>query len=337
MSKVLYIGEIPGSYGGITRKSELLENKIKKYNDTNVVNINVKEHKKISYIISVLKILFLLRKSDKILYCLDNKRLFPLLRITRLFFKKKSENITIVFSGGEFDDFFNTNSKQLSKDQNYWIEIRSVIDTLKKRGFKNITYYPNPRIQQVSCIPLMYDGKRPLKLLYYSQISKEKGVLDAIKIAKQLDKLGVRYKMDFYGWIADDVKDLFNNFLENNFNVSYNGVNDNKDINQYFSTINKYDLMLFPTYWRGEGIAGACVEAKIAGVAIIASNHNYNIEIINADANEGIIINKGNIAEYVESIVKLYNDPNKLNKLKWGSYKSRKRFDVSFYEGVFKL
>lgn len=337
MSKVLYIGEIPANYGGITRKSELLEKQLKKYNEVSVINIDVKDHKIISYVISVLKLLFLLRGVDRIVYCLDNKRMLFLLKIEELFSGKRLKDTTVIISGGEFDDFLDNDSTFLKKVDEFWIEINGSIKDFQIKGFNNIVYYPNPRIQQIAYEPQAYDKKRPLKLLYYLQISKEKGLMDAVEIAKKLNGLDIKYELDFYGWVVDEVKAQFDNFIEATPNVNYKGFNDSKDIKEYFSSINNYDLMLFPTYWHGEGIAEACVEAKIAGVAIIASNHNHNQEIVDESKNEGVIVEKGYIDGYVDTIMELYNNPEKLNKLKTGSYESRKRFDISSYDELFKM
>lgn len=40
------------------------------------------------------------------------------------------------------------------------------------------------------------------------------------------------------------------------------------------------DIMLFPAYWIRDGTAGACVEVRIVGVTIIASNHKYNKKLL---------------------------------------------------------
>ena len=41
-----------------------------------------------------------------------------------------------------------------------------------------------------------------------------------------------------------------------------------------------YDIMVFPTYWQGEGFPGVVVDALIAGLPVLASDWNLNSEVI---------------------------------------------------------
>ncbi len=56
-----------------------------------------------------------------------------------------------------------------------------------------------------------------------------------------------------------------------------------------YDLLSTYDMMLFPTYWRGEGFPGVVLDANIAGVPIIASDWNLNTEVIENNQT-GIII-----------------------------------------------
>ena len=47
-------------------------------------------------------------------------------------------------------------------------------------------------------------------------------------------------------------------------------------------------MMLFPTYWYGEGFPGIVIDAYIAGVPLIASDWNMNTEVITEKT--GVII-----------------------------------------------
>lgn len=45
--------------------------------------------------------------------------------------------------------------------------------------------------------------------------------------------------------------------------------------------------LLLPSKWSGEGVPGALVESKMAGIAAIVSDWNFNAEIVKNDS-EGI-------------------------------------------------
>lgn len=79
---------------------------------------------------------------------------------------------------------------------------------------------------------------------------------------------------------------------------------------------------MLPSKWSGEGVPGALVESKMAGIAAIVSDWNFNAEIVKNDS-EGIVLKE-----------KLSNVLNKINsqkmmELKVGAFESRKRYDMS--------
>ena len=339
--RILYIGEGPAYLGGITRKSALLVGRLSQYHNVKKVDINVKNNKVISFSIALLKMLYLAGRYDGIIYCLDNERMYLMLKFQKIFHKNSIKKTVVVYSGGSFneliDEKYNDVIKIIMNARQLWVEIKGINSTLVKRGYHNVVYYPNPRIIEVEKEPIPFNPQNPIRLLYYSQISREKGILNVIEVVKILnEKYKISFSIDFYGLVKEDIKEDFNNFIQNTGNASYKGFNNAPDLDKYYGVLNSYDIMLFPTYWIGEGIAGACVEAKISGVAIIASRHNYNAEIVDVNNCEGMIIDKGDNECIAKQIFKLYSNPSMLNNMKKMSYESRKRFSVDEYEELYK-
>lgn len=338
--KVLFVGEYPIDYGGITRKSSILFGELNKRYITKLININVKKHKKISFLISAIKLICFMGKYKNVVYCIDSHRMYALIRLQFIFFPKSLKNTIVVFSGGDISRLDGkSNRKTLSiikKVKSVWVESWKYGEALHKMGFDNTVYYPNPRVLGVSIKPIQYKNGSTLKLLYYSLISKDKGALDVIEAVKKMNQEhDIYFSIDFYGRVDSQIDQEFKTFIRNTDNANYKGMNDSKDINRYYSVLNSYDILLFPTQWRGEGVAGVCVEAKAAGIAVIASRHNTNSETIIEKNNEGLLIEKGNVQELVDTIKKLYFDSEFLNSLKQGSYESRKRYDVSGYDSLY--
>lgn len=100
--------------------------------------------------------------------------------------------------------------------------------------------------------------------------------------------------------------------------------------------MNEYDILLFPTHWKGEGVPGILVEAKMAGLAVIASPMNFNAEIIREDKDEGFLLKKDYPNEMLEIIQKCMRDKKLLEHIKLESYRSRKRYAISEYEKMIK-
>lgn len=338
--KILFIGEHPAYLGGITRKCEVLKRELLKYHKVDTISINVKNNKILSFGIALLKMLVVVKKYDGLIYCLDNQRMYLLLKFQRFFWPNTLKKTVVVYSGGSFveliDDKYRKAIECIKCSKQLWIEIKGIEGRLLTSGYKNIVYYPNPRVIEVEKRPQNYSSARELKLLYYSQISKEKGLMDVIRVVKILnERYDIAFTIDFYGLIKEDVEKVFNDFIKETPNAFYAGFNNAQDLEEYYSVLNQYDIMLFPSCWVGEGIAGACVEAKTAGVAIIASKHNYNSEIVDETKGEGALYEKGDVEGIARKVYQLYSNPDYLNEMKNMSFDSKKRYDVKAYQDLY--
>lgn len=160
------------------------------------------------------------------------------------------------------------------------VESPIMVEQLEKQGVKNvfqlpnfkpIHYYPDiqPRITSF--------GKRPLRFVFLSRIMAEKGCDYILECAKQLNEIGLtdRYTIDFYGKVAGSYQEVFYHKIESLDNVHYAGFLNLQDDAGY-DKLAEYDLMLFPTYWKGEGFAGVFIDAFISGVPMLASDWAHN-------------------------------------------------------------
>jgi glycosyltransferase involved in cell wall biosynthesis len=201
-------------------------------------------------------------------------------------------------------------------------------------NFTNVITFPNCREIHKSIKPRKTFACQPIKLLYFSKICKEKGVPQLIDMAKQLNDNDIKFTLDFYGAIDYCYKKEFDLECLRVSNVRYMGVFDVYKHNVY-TKLNEYDLLLFPSIWLGEGVAGILVESKIAGIPAVVSNHNVNSEVV-IDGQEGIIIN-GDLAKgFAESVQKLSLDREELFRLANGAFISRKRYDINLYKSSFR-
>ncbi len=109
---------------------------------------------------------------------------------------------------------------------------------------------------------------------------KEKGIEDAVQAVKKINELIGRtvYQLDIYGQVDPNQTEWFEN-LKKAFPsyVKYIGI---IPYDQSVETLKNYYVLLFPTYYEGEGFAGTLIDAMAAGVPVIASDWKYNGEII---------------------------------------------------------
>lgn len=141
-------------------------------------------------------------------------------------------------------------------------------------NFKPISYYPNINKR----VTEWQNGlKRPLRFVFLSRIMGEKGCDYILEAARQLNEKGFedRFIIDFYGKIADVYKNVFLQKIDNLKNVTYKGFLNLQRDNGY-DALASYDIMLFPTYWKGEGFAGVFIDTFISGVPMIATDWAHN-------------------------------------------------------------
>ena len=131
-------------------------------------------------------------------------------------------------------------------------------------------------------------------------------ILDAV------NKINTSYQdkfiVDFYGPIEDNYDKEYMRKVDSLPNVSYKGFIDLRNEKNY-DVLASYDIMLFPTYWHGEGFPGIIIDAFIAGLPVIASDWSLNAEIIE-DGKTGIIIDVKNVDALAEAMTRLIEDKN---------------------------
>lgn len=128
--------------------------------------------------------------------------------------------------------------------------------------------------------------------------------------------------MDIYGPLEEKFKYEFLSNIKNEPNISYNGTLNQGEI---LTTLNKYDALLFPTYYKGEGFPGTILEAYMAGVPVIASDWKYNSEIIENKVT-GLICEPHSVKSIVNCIKMLNNNFEKYKNMPLNCKKNAEEF-----------
>lgn len=168
-----------------------------------------------------------------------------------------------------------------------YVQSPKIVEGLKDLGIHNAIHVNNSK--RINYIPdINQRNNEKIRFVFLSRVHPDKGCALIVNCAKRLNDLGYanRFIVDFYGKI-DEKFEAFLPMVETVDNVNYKGFLDLTG-NKGYDTLATYDMMLFPTYWVGEGFPGIVIDAYIAGVPIIASNWNCNEEVV--DASTGVII-----------------------------------------------
>lgn len=182
---------------------------------------------------------------------------------------------------GELDKAFFQKMKGLV------VQSPRMLDSLQKQGFTNVYYVSNSK--RISHLPdIKKRNNKRVKFVFLSRINPTKGCGEIVESTKCLNELGYQnmFSVDFFGAIDQCYLD-FPKVIDGIPNIQYNGFLDLTH-NQGYDKLAEYDMMLFPTYWDGEGFPGVIIDSYIAGVPVLASDWNLNCDYINKYS--GIII-----------------------------------------------
>jgi glycosyltransferase involved in cell wall biosynthesis len=210
------------------------------------------------------------------------------------------------------------------------VESSFMLKKLCKYNVKGVKQVPNFKpISYLPQINIKYpESGHELKLAFVSRIMPEKGcdyILDAANILNT-NNLDSKFSIDFYGRISQDYESEFNKRIGSLSNVSYKGFLDfNK--NDAYDKLAQYDMMLFPTYWEGEGFAGIFIDAFIAGLPILATDWAHNKAFL-TDGIDSIFINPHDVNDIVDSIKRCIDGEYNLYDMALNAQKNAKRYDT---------
>lgn len=326
--KYVLIGSFPPPYGGATIKNKILYDELSKY-----VNIKKINTHKIS-IITIMRIVkaFLFDKNNKMILSLSSYSLIKITKVFDLISRKRMKKVSVFIVGGRFPEILEEKKIDFSiynLYSNIYVECEGMKEKLNKFGVTNVKVIPNFRKNYVlEKVENVIDEKE-FKIIFMSRICLDKGVLIIIDACKFLNELGIKYRVDFYGPIDERISEKFYREINTVNNVYYKGIFDSIKEDVY-RKLSKYDLLLLPTFHRGEGVPGILVESKIAGITSIVSNINYNYETIRHLEN-GILLENNNSEELANWIIELSKNKILLERLKNNSLKDSKRYLIENY------
>ena len=209
------------------------------------------------------------------------KIISPLLLFFNIFFKRKIHYVVI---GGWLPKMV-THSKFIkyfvrSFDVIY-VETNKMKEELQFLFINNVVVMPNfkkipiRKFDDIQCQKFC----EPYSLCTFSRVSQEKGIEVAINAVKFANKRLGRtvFILDIYGQI-EKKESWFEPLMSQQPDyIRYRGIIEST---KSVDILSHYFMLLFPTYYDGEGFAGTLVDAMSAGLPIIATDWHNNGEII---------------------------------------------------------
>lgn len=247
----------------------------------------------------LLKIVFVLLFNPNAFYIVsaNNTSSYWLIKIMSFF---RIKDLVYWVIGGSIADWIESGKVKKESYRSvrlFIVEGERMRNTLERCGFSNAIVVPNFKV--IDKLPKLdrHDDSRIIKFVFLSRILPDKGCDLIFEACSYLNNKGYEnvYKVDFYGPIADEYKDVFFEKVNIHNNVNYCGFIDLRDTSNY-GQLADYDVMLFPTFWHGEGFPGIFIDAFISGLPVLATDWSMNGEVIKNEKNGWLIESKNSEA-----------------------------------------
>lgn len=308
MKKTILIGRINKDHlpiGGETAKNQMLIKVFGQHCD--IIGIDFYRNKQRPWVF--LQALWVLVRYPEasIILSTSAANIYPLLKIFKFFGIKR--NIIHWVIGGEFDKLVQAGRfdvKILNVAKWHLAQSIDMVKNLKECGLKEVRYIPNFRqVPEISKRKSCAENGT-VTFVFMSRIMPEKGVYEILECVKRLNAKSykARFSVDFYGPIDDSIRKEYEKRINTMPNVQYKGILNLQD-NGGYDVLASYQAMLFPTFHPSEGIAGAIVDAFIAGVPVITTDWRHNREVV-TDNKTGIIVpahDTKRLCEVMEDII----------------------------------
>lgn len=193
----------------------------------------------------------------------------------------------------------------------------------KKWGFKNTEVIPN--FTNIKSDSIKKDNKQ--YFLWVGRLSHQKGIDLLIKIWDKFTLNNSNWNLILIGKSSNTVSDLNKEFLKfingiHKDRIDY--IEETTDIINYY---NKSSIYLSTS--RYEGLPLCLIEASTMGKPIIGFNITGNDEVIVNNVN-GILVDPGNIDNYVKAMIDLSNNETKLIQFSNESLKRSQLFNKDY-------
>lgn len=329
--QIIFVGGIgsPGQFGGELSKNKLIISRLEELGYEVVCVDTAGASRNPLKLLRLPMVLLRLPADTPMIFstCFANIRM--MLRILRRLYPGRT--VTYWAIGGRIPQFIRDGRysvNDFSYPAHILVEGHRMVNEMEAMGITGLRYVPN--FKRLTSLPYT-TGKRiapdeTLRCVFLSRIIPEKGVRNILDACRKLSDRN--FTVDFYGEIAPEFRTEFNAAIEALPNAAYRGTLD------FFNpsglqTLSTYHLSLFPTYWIGEGFPGVVIDSMAASVPILASDWNFNREVVNQQC--GFIYpggDDGNPEAFTAALRHILDDRTCLNPMFAVCQSEARRFDV---------
>ena len=207
--------------------------------------------------------------------------IFPIVNLLNKFYHKPILHDCIGCSLDELVDKYKSLKRQLNCFDVNWVESRELKKRLDARGVRNVEFLPNfKRLNLISEEEIAHYNNPVFEFCTFSRVMREKGIGEAAQAIIDINREAghICATLDVYGPFEDGYETELQQLIDvSDGAVSYKGIT---AYNESTQILKHYYMLLFPTYFMGEGVPGTLIDAFSAALPVIASDWHCNNEII---------------------------------------------------------
>lgn len=316
----LRLGEVPR--GGDTMKNHLFLKRFNEVFEKVYVIDTINWKKKPWVLVKMLCCLTFIRKAKVVVSCeISSAKVLDFLYYIRL---QKDVFYWVVGSGFPRRIKEGTlNAQHYKYLKRIIVQSPEMVKDLENTGLKNAIYVPNSKPIYDIDIPPASNGK--IKFVFLSRILQTKGVDLIINCSQKLNEIGYKdkYSIIFYG-SYDGYPEFIKN-IDQNDSIEYKGILDLTKKAGY-DTLSMYDVMLFPTFYDGEGFPGIMIDAFISGLPVLATDWHCNKDIVE-NGKTGFIIPPQDEKSLLNKMKEIIDDREVVEFLRYNCQQEAKKYD----------
>lgn len=269
-------------------------------------------------------------KARKLLYLPAQKNLkilFPIIFIVAKVFRVDIQYFVI---GGWLVQFLERNPIHyylLKKISGIHVETFLMYSRLQKDfRFRNVNVFPNFRF--FNYVPKIEKHDK-FKVVFFARIIQEKGLDMVFAFADYVKDHGLASKIsiDFYGPLLGNVTNYFNYECSKYSFVEYHGI---LQVDEIYPELNKYDVLVLPTHFFTEGLPGSIIDAYISGLPVVVTKWLHATEFVDNEHTGFIVPFINGQEEFNQAILKLFNNPIMLQRMKCNVIEKRMQYSSVF-------
>lgn len=195
---------------------------------------------------------------------------------------------------------------------------------LQDWGCQNTHYISGVRARPQ--VTIRQGGTSPagrLRLLFFSQVKREKGIfilLEALRALPGMTRAEV--SCDFYGPVFEQDREEFFKQIAVTPGVSYCG---KVKIGTGSQIMSQYDALVLPTSYNSEGHPGVLIEAMQVGLPIISTQHRAIPELV-INGENGLLTPVEDVAALANAIIQLAEDDQMRRRMGAAGYRRGQEF-----------